>query len=756
VSLSADGSTAIVGGWLDNSQAGAAWVFAPPLPSSPTPLSPGGATEGQTISTVTPTLQWTPGDGATSYAITIRASPYGSNSVVYSNTSAIGTALTLPPGVLVNGGRYRWEMTAINNAGESVVSTSLYFQVVLLGIPPVPAPPVALSPGSGLGTGPALDTPTPTFQWTPSTGASTYGLRISHSPFGPGDVIFSNLTIAGTSFTLPGGVLAIGTQYRWNVTAINSGGESAASNLMYFVLRDPPTIPPAAPTGLTATWVNAHASLGWADMSSNESGFKIDRRDASGPYGPIASTNQNTNIYTDTTASTTVDHCYRVKATNGAGDSAYSNESCLAPLGTATASQHLQFSSAAYPAGPSGASVTITRTGGSSGTVAVTVLVSPGTAVTGPDGDYSTLAPRAVPFAPGETSRTVTVLQFLLQHVDNRTVNLALTRPTGDATLGSPSSAVMTIQGFGSTHGTISLQDPVCIQGNCNGDGLLPSGFPDPAKLAQLVSVNGAAADGVTLLVLGVPSSTPITFSLSRPSPQYGTLMQLDGSGSAQSITVTPVGSTAFAVYRVPIDLTEEVPVSVTAANSVGTIIANRTFDLRHPPVVFVHGVWGDPGVFKSWENLLTLVDGPVVWHADYSFHPGDRVNHSADSFNPFNDSVPIDAVVLAVKRALNMERAKGIAASQVDVVAHSMGGLVARAREKDKGPRIAFRRKDNRNQGEFHKLITVGTPHQGSPFADYLTKYKCWPVGLALPLSVVQLGKVSTILKRRARGLFC
>jgi pimeloyl-ACP methyl ester carboxylesterase len=486
--------------------------------------------------------------------------------------------------------------------------------------------------------------------------------------------------------------------------------------------------PPSAPTALTSARVSGHVSLSWNDTSTNETGFKLERRDdPSGTYAQVALLVQNQNLYTDMTAVTTAGYCYRVRATNATGDSPYSSESCIARQGSATASQHLQFSSAAYPAGPSGASVTITRTGGSSGTVAVTVLVSQGTAVAG--WDYSTLGPVAVTFAPGETSKTVTVLHVLLLRVDNRTVNLALMGPTGDATLGSPSSAVMTIQGTGSTPGTISIQDPVCIQGpsRCAGGGLLTNGFPDPAKLAQFVSVNGAVADGVTLLVLSVVSSAPITFSLSHASewPHYGTLMQVDGCCSAQSIMVNPVGSTAVAVYRAPIDLSEEVSLGVTAVNAQGNTIANGQIYLRRPPVVFIHGVWSNPDVFAFWEKAITLADGPVVWHADY------RAN-SADTFNPFDESVPISSLLLAVETALNMERAKGIAASQVDVIAHSMGGLVARAREKDRGPRVAFKRKENRNQGEFHKLITIGTPHQGSPFADYLTKYKCGPVGAA------------------------
>jgi photosystem II stability/assembly factor-like uncharacterized protein len=733
VSLSGDGNTAIVGGPYDNSTVGAAWVFAIPalttLPSSPTPLSPGGSTEGQTISTLTPTLQWTPGDGATSYAITISARPYGSNSVVYSNAFAFGTSLTLPSGVLVNGGRYRWEMTAINSAGTSVVSTSLYFQVVLAGILPLPAPPVALAPGSGLGSGPALDTSTPIFRWTASTGASTYGLRISRSPFGPSDVIFSNLAIADISFTLPGTVLSSGTQYRWNVTAINTGGESAPSNSMYFAVRASPSALPAAPTGITATWVNGHVSLGWADMSTNETGFKIERRDGSGTYGQIATTGQNTNFYTDTVAATTIDHCYRVRATNGAGDSAYSNEFCLAHLGSATASQHLQFSSAAYTSAAAEALsyVTITRTGGSTGTVGVTVLVSQGTATAGVagsfGGDYFSFGPVAISFAPGQTSQTVAVLKVLLQRADDCTVNVALTASTGDATLGSPRTAVMTIPGTGtgSAPGKISKQDPVCLQDpvHCAGGGLLPSGFPDQNKLSQLARVDGAAADGVTLLVLSVPSSSPVTFSLSLPLayPRYGKLMHLDGSLPGSAVTVTPIGSTAYALYLAPLNLAEEMLLGVYAKNEAGSVIATTDIDLRFPPVVLVPGLWSDYSSLANMNEYLWSTRGyPVVLTANYD-------ENASDTFNPFGQSIPILKVVNAIGDALELLRSRRIAASQVDVVGHSMGGLVARARERD--PRLPFRRRENRNLGELHKLITIGTPHKGSPLADWLWAHK-------------------------------
>jgi hypothetical protein len=100
------------------------------IPSPPTAVSPGTASEpGAPVSTTTPTFEWGAGAGAASYSLFISRSPYGSANIVYSNTNLTGASFTLPAGVLVNGERYRWNMTASNAAGESGVSNTLYFNV---------------------------------------------------------------------------------------------------------------------------------------------------------------------------------------------------------------------------------------------------------------------------------------------------------------------------------------------------------------------------------------------------------------------------------------------------------------------------------------------------------------------------------------------------------------------------------------------------------------------------------------------------
>jgi hypothetical protein len=207
----------------------------------PTPVSPGTGTEpGTTISTTTPTFQWNGTSGATSYGLYISKYPYGSGNIVYSNTNLTGTSFPLPSGNLVNGEKYRWNMTAFYPSGESLVSNTLYFNVSTVTTT-APSPPTASSPGSNSEPGAEISTTTPTFQWSNVSNATRYSLFISKYPYGASNIVYSNTNLTGTSLPLPSGNLVNGEKYRWNMTASNSAGESNVSNTLYFSVNVPVT-----------------------------------------------------------------------------------------------------------------------------------------------------------------------------------------------------------------------------------------------------------------------------------------------------------------------------------------------------------------------------------------------------------------------------------------------------------------------------------------------------------------------------------
>ncbi|MFN8522600.1 MAG: Calx-beta domain-containing protein [Chloroflexota bacterium] len=105
----------------------------------------------------------------------------------------------------------------------------------------------------------------------------------------------------------------------------------------------------------------------------------------------------------------------------------------------------VQFSAGTFTAPENGgsATITVTRTGDTSGTVSVNYAASNGTASS--PADYAPTS-GSLTFGPGVTSQTfaVSIVDDLIVQ-GNLTVSLALSGPGGGATLGAPNAAVLTI-----------------------------------------------------------------------------------------------------------------------------------------------------------------------------------------------------------------------------------------------------------------------------------------------------------------------
>jgi hypothetical protein len=119
---------------------------------------------------------------------------------------------------------------------------------------------------------------------------------------------------------------------------------------------------------------------------------------------------------------------------------------CVQIAGAVANPGTLQFSSATYSVNESAgtATITVTRTGGSSGAVSALVSTSNGTATAGVD---YTATSTTVNFADGDTApKTVTIPIINDALVEgNETVLLALSSATGGATIAVPDDAVLTI-----------------------------------------------------------------------------------------------------------------------------------------------------------------------------------------------------------------------------------------------------------------------------------------------------------------------
>src|SRR5215813_13347709 len=83
----------------------------------------------------------------------------------------------------------------------------------------------------------------------------------------------------------------------------------------------------------------AQVTLSWSDNSTNEDGFRIERRTSTtATYAEIAAVGENATSYTDVNLANGTTYCYRVRAYNAAGASGYSNEQCATtPVATSYA-----------------------------------------------------------------------------------------------------------------------------------------------------------------------------------------------------------------------------------------------------------------------------------------------------------------------------------------------------------------------------------------------------------------------------------
>lgn len=88
-----------------------------------------------------------------------------------------------------------------------------------------------------------------------------------------------------------------------------------------------PETVPQTPTSLTGVLVNNQVNLTWVDNSTNEVGFKIERKLSTGSYSVIYTAAANSTSYSDTSVSAGQTYIYRVNSYNTTGNSVnYTNE----------------------------------------------------------------------------------------------------------------------------------------------------------------------------------------------------------------------------------------------------------------------------------------------------------------------------------------------------------------------------------------------------------------------------------------------
>ena len=230
--------------------------------------------------------------------------------------------------------------------------------------------------------------------------------------------------------------------------------------------------------------------------------------------------------------------------------------------------------------------------------------------------------------------------------------------------------------------------------------------------------IRGAATDGVTPVMLRAELAGPgmVTFTMQGNAGEDGSISELGTSGSNQSVTVPVIltnnGYRAFAVYRVPETFNRggdenEIERSITIQadyldNQGNTVTNELPLRLVRPPLVFVHGLWSSS---KTWS--FPLISDPR-WEGSIEF-----VNYQATNASYFH--INSGEIPAGIKSALRNMRVRETAATQVDVLGHSMGGLLGRIWVDN----YDYLENANFFQGDINRLITLNTPHTGSPLGN-------------------------------------
>lgn len=134
-------------------------------------------------------------------------------------------------------------------------------------------------------------------------------------------------TLSGNIISYSDTGLSASTAYYYRVHAVNTGGNSADSNVVSTTTQAAVVTAPTAPSSLATTVASSsQINLTWIDNSSTETGFKIERgASVSGPFTLIFTSAANINSYANTGLAASTAYYYRVTAYNGIGNSAYTS-----------------------------------------------------------------------------------------------------------------------------------------------------------------------------------------------------------------------------------------------------------------------------------------------------------------------------------------------------------------------------------------------------------------------------------------------
>ncbi len=269
---------------------------------------------------------------------------------------------------------------------------------------------------------------------------------------------------------------------------------------------------------------------------------------------------------------------------------------------------------------------------------------------------------------------------------------------------------------------------------------LNPSVIYDKKNMMQNISQmlrdpkhsDGIVADGVSRILITANYDSRLKFSITSPSDiEYGSLISINDANApkSNSIVADPINfkhqrkdSVVAVIYEGPhyVDIKnniEHLAVTISVNDIKNKYIQeNIIIKVYRVPIILVHGVWSSP--YWSWEvtGFKEFLErhGFCASTVDYEDYNDKTFDPNAE---PKIGNQAIAELKSSIQKVLEEYNKKNISASQVDIVAHSMGGLIARGLCQQNG----YKAIENYMKGQIRRLITIGTPHFGAGLSGRL-----------------------------------
>lgn len=280
---------------------------------------------------------------------------------------------------------------------------------------------------------------------------------------------------------------------------------------------------------------------------------------------------------------------------------------------------------------------------------------------------------------------------------------------------------------------SVTVLDPYLVRpdqlSNLQLEAFLASNPNLPNFEASALSEDGVATG---IVVVKTDGNSPVTIAIQNVggvAPYADNFLKHAPGTSVASLTVSTLWSINGAYYAVALfQAPVSAPVSQEQTYSAGVIasqngsqIASASVNLVLPPVILVHGLWGDA---TSLSHMQSYLNGTGLWYRQYitpicyskylAFDA--RKDPLTDGKHPceITSRNALETEINSMLASLDSDHVVG---GRVDIIAHSMGGLVLRNYASQKG----YASLRNRMLGQFHTVTTLNSPEIGSLLANFL-----------------------------------